>query len=357
MFSKDPQSVHRIPHGTCQASEAMVLKIFRQKDNSQNYGNGRGGGTESTGSNLQQDLKEKSIQTVTLVVLFITAPTECSGQSCSDSGNEAMACILGTWLYLYPEDFQQAPEFLCLKMLLAYVELNMPDSDLEQRARHLLEQLVTLEPTEAEGHGFCITKPEVIFRLEQGEEPWILEEEFLSQSFSEVWKTDHMKERSHENQPKHVWEVVLINNKRLTKEQGNVLGKSLELDTDSFPYRKILCQCVSCGMSFNYISELVIDKKNSLGKKTDEFNACGKLLLSIKHEKTHTREKNEYFKSGKIVSHKEDSVQLEKIQTLEQNFEYNIHQESFNEKPAGSGLQLQSREEKMPELQACGPDC
>ncbi|XP_070220538.1 zinc finger protein 33B isoform X7 [Bos mutus] len=33
--------------------------------------------------------------------------------------------------------------------------------------------------------GFCITKPEVIFRLEQGEEPWILEEEFLSQSFSD----------------------------------------------------------------------------------------------------------------------------------------------------------------------------
>ena len=65
----------------------------------------------------------------------------------------AMACILGTWLYLYPEDFQQSPEFLCLKMLLTYVELNMPDSDLEQRARHLLTLLETLEPTEAEGHG------------------------------------------------------------------------------------------------------------------------------------------------------------------------------------------------------------
>ncbi|XP_061260949.1 ral guanine nucleotide dissociation stimulator-like isoform X2 [Bos javanicus] len=64
----------------------------------------------------------------------------------------AMASILGTWLHLYPEDFQQAPEFPCLKMLLAYVELNMPDSDLEQQARHLLVQLETLEPTEAEGH-------------------------------------------------------------------------------------------------------------------------------------------------------------------------------------------------------------
>ncbi|KAG5194602.1 hypothetical protein JEQ12_012878 [Ovis aries] len=64
----------------------------------------------------------------------------------------AMASILGTWLHLYPEDFQQSPEFPCLKMLLAYIELNMPDSDLEQRARHFLAQLESLEPTEAEGH-------------------------------------------------------------------------------------------------------------------------------------------------------------------------------------------------------------
>ncbi|KAJ8777870.1 hypothetical protein J1605_014127 [Eschrichtius robustus] len=31
--------------------------------------------------------------------------------------------------------------------------------------------------------GYFITKPKVIFKLEQGEEPWILEEEFLYQSF------------------------------------------------------------------------------------------------------------------------------------------------------------------------------
>ena len=64
-----------------------------------------------------------------------------------------MASILGTWLQLQPEDFLQSPDRPCLKMLLAYAELSMPDSALEQRARHLLAQLETLEPTEAEGHG------------------------------------------------------------------------------------------------------------------------------------------------------------------------------------------------------------
>ncbi|XP_058421383.1 zinc finger protein 510-like [Diceros bicornis minor] len=31
--------------------------------------------------------------------------------------------------------------------------------------------------------GYCITKPKVIFKLEQGEEPWSLEEECLNQRY------------------------------------------------------------------------------------------------------------------------------------------------------------------------------
>uniref|UniRef100_A0A8D2KHF5 Ral guanine nucleotide dissociation stimulator n=1 Tax=Urocitellus parryii TaxID=9999 RepID=A0A8D2KHF5_UROPR len=62
----------------------------------------------------------------------------------------AISSILGTWLDQYSEDFCQPPDFPCLKQLVAYVQLNMPGSDLERRAHLLLAQLEDLEPSEAE---------------------------------------------------------------------------------------------------------------------------------------------------------------------------------------------------------------
>ena len=65
----------------------------------------------------------------------------------------AISSILGTWLDQYSEDFCQPPDFPCLKQLVAYVQLNMPGSDLERRAHLLLAQLEDLEPREAESEG------------------------------------------------------------------------------------------------------------------------------------------------------------------------------------------------------------
>ncbi|XP_035890407.1 ral guanine nucleotide dissociation stimulator-like [Phyllostomus discolor] len=63
---------------------------------------------------------------------------------------QAISSILDIWLDQHPEDFFQPPEFLCLMMLLAYLELNFPGSDLEHRAQLLLSELQHLEPSQAD---------------------------------------------------------------------------------------------------------------------------------------------------------------------------------------------------------------
>uniref|UniRef100_A0A8C3W0W3 Ral guanine nucleotide dissociation stimulator n=1 Tax=Catagonus wagneri TaxID=51154 RepID=A0A8C3W0W3_9CETA len=67
-----------------------------------------------------------------------------------DQLKNAISSILGTWLDQYSEDFCQPPDFPCLRQLVAYVQLNMPGSDLERRAHLLLAQLEHAELSQAE---------------------------------------------------------------------------------------------------------------------------------------------------------------------------------------------------------------
>ncbi|CAN0516927.1 unnamed protein product [Rangifer tarandus platyrhynchus] len=81
-----------------------------------------------------------------------------------DQLKNAVSSILGTWLDQYSEDFCQPPDFPCLRQLVAYVQLNMPGSDLERRAHLLLAQLEHADLGEAE--------PEELEPAAAPEPPW-----------------------------------------------------------------------------------------------------------------------------------------------------------------------------------------
>ncbi|XP_069907651.1 uncharacterized protein [Oryctolagus cuniculus] len=67
-----------------------------------------------------------------------------------DRTKDALCSFLGTWRDRYPEHFCQPQDLASLNQLLAYVQLQMPSSDLARRAQLLLMQLEDPEPQEAE---------------------------------------------------------------------------------------------------------------------------------------------------------------------------------------------------------------
>ncbi|XP_072827186.1 zinc finger protein 248 [Vicugna pacos] len=68
--------------------------------------------------------------------------------------------------------------------------------------------------------GYCISKPELIFKLEQGEQPWVLEKESPSQDYPEVCRVYCQLEQSQEIQDRYVWQAPFISNKTLAIEKG-----------------------------------------------------------------------------------------------------------------------------------------
>ncbi|XP_073740745.1 zinc finger protein 717-like isoform X5 [Callorhinus ursinus] len=118
----------------------------------------------------------------------------------------------------------------------------------------------------------CITKPEVIVKLEQGAEPWTVEEA-PAQSLPDVQTADELIETHQEHQSRHVWQVGFANDKMSTKERTS-LGKPFNL-------------------SAIYLSNLIINNGNCSGMKLEEFNVCQNMFLPGEPDEMHVGEKPE----------------------------------------------------------------
>lgn len=169
--------------------------------------------------------------------------------------------------------------------------------------------------------GYDSTKPKVILKLEQGEEPWVAEGELPCQSHLEVWKVDDLIERIPGNEEEHSRQAISVNDKTLIEERENVFDKTYNVETSLVPSSIISHTCVSCGKNLESTSELIISDGSYARKKPDECSECGKMY--------HGGKPYECNQNGESYSQNEESI-LQKINILEKPFEYNECMEALD---------------------------
>ncbi|PNJ03905.1 ZNF382 isoform 8, partial [Pongo abelii] len=172
-----------------------------------------------------------------------------------------------------------------------------------------------------------MTKPDMIRKLEQGEELWT-QRIFPSYSYlEEDGKTEDVLVKFKEYQDRHSRPLIFINHKKLIKERSNIYGKTLTLGKNHIS-KTILCEYKPDGKVLKNISELVIRNISPIKEKFVDSTGWEKSLLNTKHEKIHPAV-NLHKQTERVLSGKQELIQHQKVQAPEQPFDHNECEKSF----------------------------
>ncbi|EDM07798.1 rCG54366, isoform CRA_b [Rattus norvegicus] len=169
--------------------------------------------------------------------------------------------------------------------------------------------------------GFHITKPDMIRKLEQGEELWT-ERMFPSQSYLE---DEEVLVKFRDYQDKPPTSIVIINHKKLIKERNNVYEKTLG---NNHIISKTLFEYKSDGKVLKNISDFISRDINPVMGTLGDSSEWEESVLTSEQEKTHPVP-TLYKQIGRNLSSSLELAQHQKTQIPEQRFECDECDSSF----------------------------
>nr|XP_014338136.1 PREDICTED: zinc finger protein 25 [Bos mutus] len=242
--------------------------------------------------------------------------------------------------------------------------------------------------------GYCANRPNAIFKLKQGKEPWILEVQFPRQNNPEDLCNTHDQgarcpesqaensrngelkkhQKTHTNEKTYKCNecgkafyqksILIIHEHTHSKDKPGECEKSVSQNGDltrqpKTPTREKTYECKECKKTFYHLSSLSRHLRTHAGEKPYECNQCEKSFYQkphlMEHQKTHTGEKPfECTECGKFFYVKAYLMVHQKTHTGEKPYECKECRKSFSQKSHLTVHQRTHTGEKPYKCKECG---
>ncbi|XP_054544735.1 zinc finger protein OZF-like isoform X2 [Talpa occidentalis] len=173
--------------------------------------------------------------------------------------------------------------------------------------------------------GYCFIKPKVIFKLEQGKDPWLLEDDFLKRSYPGI-HTEQSHSEFKEDECSKIWnsfsQVTQLQTADTRTENFNQKAHFREYQRTHIGVKRL-----ECGELLSHSSAIIVQQKTQKMETSCDNSICREPFsfqspLNM-HQRIHEKRKHYVHNHQKSLLMRSSIIVEQRTQTAEKTYECN----------------------------------